>query len=217
MLPFTRDQFFDVFAAYNTAVWPVQLALLAAALAMIGALRLQKDNTWVGWALAGLWVWTGIVYHAVFFAAINPLAYLFAAAFVAQGALIARATHVRAIQFTKPRDRASIAAGIVLLGYALVGYPIVALATGQAHRALPTFGVPCPTVIFTFGLLAWSARPAWSILIIPIAWSLIGISAATRLGVPEDWGLPLAAVVIVLLRVRSGRMVRPAERALRPT
>jgi hypothetical protein len=72
---------------------------------------------------------------------------------------------------------------------------------------MPTFGVPCATAIFTFGMLAWSPRPAWSLLLTPIAWALIGISAATQLGVPEDWGLPIAALAVALLRVRSGREV----------
>jgi hypothetical protein len=39
-------------------------------------------------------------------------------------------------------------------------------------------------------------------LVIPIVWALIGISAATQLGVPEDWGLPVAAAAVVLLRLR---------------
>lgn len=213
MLPFTREQFFDVFARYNEAVWPVQLALLAIALATVGAARLQKDARWIGWALAALWVWTGIAYHAVFFAPINRLAYGFAAAFVLQGAMIARATYKGTLRFSVPLDSLSMFAGMVLLAYALVGYPILALATGQAYPGLPTFGVPCPTVIFTFGLLAWSPRPAWSLLFIPVAWALIGISAATQLGVPEDWGLPIAALAVIALRIRSARRVtRPAGR-----
>ena len=34
MLPFTREQFFAVFAAYNEAVWPVQYLAYLLALAM---------------------------------------------------------------------------------------------------------------------------------------------------------------------------------------
>ena len=37
--------------------------------------------------LAGHWLWAGLVYHAWFFTAINPAAWLFAALFVAQGVL----------------------------------------------------------------------------------------------------------------------------------
>lgn len=78
VLPFTREQFFDVFASYNEVVWPAQIVLFAIALATLGAARRQKDPRWIGWVLAGLWLWTGLVYHAFFFAPINRLAYGFA-------------------------------------------------------------------------------------------------------------------------------------------
>lgn len=214
ILPFTREQFFDVFTAYNQAMWPAQVALVALALVMLAALRLQQRTTWVGWALGGLWVWTGITYHALFFAPINPLAFGFAGLFVIQGGLIGRATLRGTLRFSLPRDIPSLVVGAVLSGYALFGYPAVAVAAGQSYPALPTFGVPCPTVIFTFGLLAWSARPAWQLLCIPIAWALIGISAATQLGVPEDWGLPVAATAVVLLRMRSRHAPARDELAL---
>lgn len=215
MLPFTREQFFDVFARYNEAVWPAQVVLPAIAIAIIGAARFQRDTRWIGWALATLWLWMGLAYHALFFAPINRLAYGFAAAFVLQGAMIARATHTGTLRFGVPRDALSMITGFGLLAYALVGYPLAALASGQAYPALPTFGVPCPTVIFTLGLLAWTSRPAWSLLFIPIAWALIGISAAAQLGVPEDWGLPVAALALILLRVRSGRATPRATGQLR--
>lgn len=108
--------------------------------------------------------------------------------------MIARATYQGTLRFSVPHDFLSKLTGLVLVAYALAGYPAVALAAGQSYPGLPTFGVPCPTVIFTLGLLAWSPRPAWSLLFIPISWSLIGISAAVQLGVLEDWGLPIAAL-----------------------
>jgi hypothetical protein len=39
-LPFTKEQFFDLFAAYNEALWPAAVALWAAS-AVIVALRLS--------------------------------------------------------------------------------------------------------------------------------------------------------------------------------
>ena len=38
--------------------------------------------------LAAFWAWTGLVYHIGFFAAINPLAFAFGAAFVLESALL---------------------------------------------------------------------------------------------------------------------------------
>lgn len=218
MLPFTREQFFGVFRAYNEAVWPVQVGLLAVAIAMVGAARWQKRSAWVSWALAGLWLWTGIAYHLLFFTRINSLAYVFGAAFVAQAALIARAIRRETLSISVPADPVRALAGMVLLLYALVGYPAVAVASGQHYPALPTFGVPCPTVIFTFGLFTWARRPSWSVLVIPVAWAALGISAAGNLGVPEDWGLPVAAIAVLVLRYSRGhrgdRERQPVESVL---
>lgn len=53
------------------------------------------------------------------------------------------------------------------------------------------FGVtPCPTVIFTFGvlLLAKPRLPFW-LFVIPAVWAVIGGSAAILLDVREDWML----------------------------
>jgi hypothetical protein len=203
MLPFTREQFFDVFSAYNQAVWPAQFVLLALALAMLGEILFRRRAVWANWTLAGFWIWTGVVYQGLFFGRINPVAYGFAAAFVVQGVLLARATHHGALRLALPPDKPSLLVGALLLGYALIGYPTVAIATGQSYPALPTFGVPCPLVIFTLGLLAWSPSASWPLLVIPVVWALIGVSAATQLGVPEDWGLPFAAFAVLLLRARA--------------
>lgn len=211
MLPFTREEFFDVFAMYNQAVWPAQLVFLTLALAMLGEMLFQRRAVWSNLALAGFWIWTGVVYHGLFFARINPVAYGFAAAFVVQGVLLARATHHGALRLALPPDKPSLIVGALLLGYALVGYPIAAVAAGQSYPALPTFGVPCPLVIFTFGLLAWSPSASWRLLVIPVAWAMIGVSAAAQLGVPEDWGLPVAALAVLLLRARAMHRRRRLE------
>jgi hypothetical protein len=64
------------------------------------------------------------------------------------------------------------------------------------------FGVtPCPTTIFTFGVLLLSARPLPALLlVIPLAWAAIGGSAAVLLGVREDLTLTAAAAIAVMLQ-----------------
>ena len=50
----------------------------------------------------------------------------------------------------------------------------------------PLFGVaPCPTTIFTIGMLLL-ARGGWVVWlsIIPLLWSLVGLAAALQLGFP---------------------------------
>lgn len=70
---------------------------------------------------------------------------------------------------------------------------------------MPTFGLPCPTTLFTVGTLAFLApgSPA-SVLVAPLLWSLVGVQAAFRLGVMPDLALLPAAIVAigVIARVR---------------
>jgi len=79
-MPFTTEEFFDVFRAYNTAIFPAQLFLvLIGVVAVISAGRDAKFSTRLTYSiLAILWLWTGLVYHLLFFSRINPAALFFA-------------------------------------------------------------------------------------------------------------------------------------------
>ena len=216
MLPFTRDQFFDVFAAYNRAVWPAQVLAGVLGLTLL-ALLLRPSrgaDRFIAAGLAVLWAWTGIVYHGLYFARINPAALLFAALFVLQAAALCHAALRSGLHFGTSRTAAA-ALGWALLGYALLAYPLLGLWSGQRYPALPMFGItPCPLTIFTLGLLALTrGRVAWWLLAIPLGWSLVGGSAAWLLSVPEDWLLALSglAVLPLLRRRRDVPSVVPAR------
>jgi Family of unknown function (DUF6064) len=209
MVPFTVEQFFAVFAAYNAAVWPLQLVLLALAVLAIALsfTRLRARRHVVAGILAALWLWMGLVYHVIFFAAINPLAPAFGVAFALEAVLLIRAAvGPRPLHFMPRRD-AYGAAGAVLLLYALIVYPLLGYLLGHRYPAVPTFGAPCPTTIFTFGLLLWTVgRVPWWVLVIPGLWALLGLSAAVSLNVPQDLGLFAAGIVAIpLLTVRGRR------------
>jgi hypothetical protein len=194
-LPFSTDQFFALFAAYNEAVAPVQVLLLTLG---IGALALAlRPMRWsdriVGAVLAGLWLWMGIVYQWHFFRTINPAATAFAALFVAEAGLLAWYAVARSrIAFRAPRTvRGGL--GLALLLYAFALYPAIGWAVGHRYPAAPTFGLPCPTTIATLGLLLWTAeRPPLAVMVIPWIWAVIGSLAAFQLGVREDLGLLVA-------------------------
>lgn len=216
-LPFTVEEFFGVFVRYNEAVWPSQLALvLLALLAVVLALRGGASRSRiVAGVLALLWLWMGVVYHLAFFRAINPAALAFGVAFIVQAALflwygVRRERLVFRVR-TDPRG----VAGALLVAYAIVGYPLLGAAWGHVYPAAPTFGLPCPTTIFTLGLLLWAAPPVpWAVLAIPLAWAVVGTSAAARLGVREDFGLAVAALVVVALTV--GTRIRRRSARLEP-
>ena len=107
--------------------------------------------------------------------------------------------------------------GAFLILYAMVLYPILGYFFGHAYPKAPSFGLPCPTTIFTLGLLLWT-KPGLpkSVLIIPVLWSVIGFSAALTLGIAEDTGLLVAGVAVtVLIFIRDRNTVQTAP-GIRP-
>jgi len=195
-LPFTTDQFFAVFTAYNEAVAPFQLVLLAMGIAA-AALAL-RPTTWsdrtIGVVLAALWLWMGVQYQWRFFRTINAAASVFAIAFIAQAGLLTWYAFRRRLAF-RPTTSLQGGLGVALLIYAFAVYPAVGWALGHRYPAAPTFGLPCPTTIATLGLLLWSkGRPPLAIMIVPWVWAVIGTVAALQLSVREDLGLPAALV-----------------------
>ena len=204
-LPFSTEQFHAVFSAYNEAVWPAQAVLLAAAVAALGLAVVPRASSGaaISALLALLWAWMGLAYHLAFFGAVNPLAPLFAVLSLA-GALgfgwhgIVR----RRLEFRVGRDGRTLVAAL-LVGFALVVYPLWSLAVGQRWPAFVTFGLPCPTTIFTIGLL-WTARAPLprSVVLAPLAWCAIGGPASLLLDVPQDVGLFAAGLAALALLVR---------------
>ncbi len=207
-LPFTIDQFLDVFARYNSTIWPAQIGLTLAALVAIGlALRKSPPSRLIGLILAFLWAWTGIVYHLMFFSSINPAANLFGALCIVQSALFLVFGVLRQ-ELLFGFDRSFYAyTGALFLLYALLIYPLLGYQLGHVYPQSPTFGAPCPTTIFTFGLLLWTTRPVRrTVLIIPLAWAVIGFAAALNFGILEDIGLLVAGICgTTLLILRSRR------------
>ncbi len=209
-MPFTAEAFFAVFERYNLAIWPAQVvAWLLGAAAVLLALRRAGSGA-VAAVLASFWIVNGAGYHLAFFRTVNPAAAPAGALFVLQGLLFPAAAWRGRLSFGGGRDRYA-GLGLALVAYAMVAYPLLGALAGHRFPRSPAFGVaPCPTTIFTFGLLLLTDRPVprW-LLPIPFLWSLIGLSAAAQLGVPEDWGLPLAGVAgtaaLVLRDRRKGR------------
>jgi hypothetical protein len=204
-LPFTAKQFFRIFRQYNETVWPAQwLLVLAALAAVVLALRGgPRAGRIVSAILAMLWLWMGVVYHLLFFRTINPAALAFGVLCIGQSVLFAWLGVQRGQVRFRPRwDAAGVVGGALLL-YALVIYPALGYALGHRYPDAPTFGLPCPTTIFTFGLLLWT-RPVAprSLLVFPVLWAIIGTSAAVQLGVREDFGLPVAAALAIALLLR---------------
>jgi hypothetical protein len=209
-LPFTVDEFFGVFAAYNRALivgaaglWFVAIGVLIGA-----ARRSRRASRALSLFLAALWCWNAVAYHALFFTRINPAAWLFAGAFLLQ-AIFFTATYRNIEYFSATGLRA--ATGGFLVIYALA-YPFLTIVSGHTYPATPTFGVPCPTAILTIGvLMTVRDGPPFSLALIPALWAFVGGSAAILLGVPTDYVLLAAGPVLTFLLITRTRFFWPHQ------
>lgn len=207
-LPFTTEEFLNVFKVYNNAIWPSQLiAYLLGALALLFAFNKSSASDKTINAILGVfWLWIGVVYHILFFSEINSAAFGFGTLFIIQGLLfLGFGLFTDKIQYSFKADTFGIT-GALLITYAMVIYPILGYLLGHAYPYSPMFGVtPCPATIFTFGLLLWTKqRIPWWLLLIPGVWSVIGFTAAFKLGVVEDTGLLVSGILgIGLLLYRN--------------
>ena len=202
-LPFTREQFFDVFASYNAALWPGVLALWIASV-LVAVLLFARSHRASGRVAATLlaihWAWSAVAYHIAFFTSINPAAWLFAALFLAEAVLLVWWGTIRGRLRFAAESSAWAPVAWVLVAYSFV-YPAINAAQHGTFSRIPTFGVPCPTTIFTAGLLMLATPRPWALSIVPIVWSAIGGSAASLLGVRADYALPVAGVALALSMV----------------
>lgn len=155
----------------------------------------KYSNKVISGILAFFWIWIGVIYHWTFFATINPAARLFAVFFVLQGLIFIFEGIVRnSLEFSFSKDWRSVI-GIALILFGSVVYPILGLFLGHNYPRSPTFGLPCPTTIFTIGVLMLANRPPKYVVVIPLLWSVFGFSAAISLGVKEDVSLLIAGLI----------------------
>jgi hypothetical protein len=215
--PFTVEQFLSVFQQYNNSVWPMQVFfyMLGVCAIVLIFYRNKVSNRLISGMLAFLWLWTGIVYHLGFFSSINKAAYAFGAAFIIQGIIFLVAGVVRSGLSFRVRSDVYGILGFIFLVYALVIYPILGSYLGHRYPSSPTFGLPCPTVIFTFGILLFTEKKvSFLVLLIPLLWSILGFSASFTFGIYEDLGLLAAGLTgtgALLIRNRRNLVVTNSE------
>ena len=209
-LPFTREQFTNVFADYNNAMWPVQVfAYLLGVIMVVALVRARhvtndKTNYLIGFGIALMWVWAGIAYHGLFFSTINTAAFFFAALFVLQALLLMYFTIRGRLRFAAASG-ISAWVGWALIVYALLIYPVAGILSGHPYPEMPMFGItPCPVTMFTVGLFVLAQpRLPRGLLVIPFLWSLLGGSAVFVLGVAQDWPLLFCVLAIPFIVIRD--------------
>ncbi len=203
-LPFTQEQFFGVFESYNTAVFPMQILLALIGCAMIICVLMNRSRI-TGFLLGCVWIWTGFAYHIMFFTRINKAAFIFGAAFIAQGVLFIILAYRFQFLFVYRKDTVKRISSFFIL-FGLVLYPIIGYILEQSPVHVISFGLPCPTTIFTCGMLGLhDGKIKMRYLIIPLVWSFIGLFAAILMGVYQDVLMPVAAIFTILVCNKSKR------------
>lgn len=208
--PFTLEQFLEVFKKYNEVVFPMQVIfyLLSIAIVYLAFKPNSKSDKIISGLLAFLWFWMGIVYHLIFFTTINKAAFLFGIVFILQGILFFIFGVIKSkISFMFRSDKFGIT-GIILILFALIIYPVLGYTFGHIYPYSPTFGLPCPTTIFSFGILLLSDKKCpVAILIIPFLWSIIGFTAAFNFGIIEDTGLLVSGLITLIMVLWRNRIL----------
>jgi hypothetical protein len=190
-------------------VWPVQVLLVVLALVAtyFSIFRKSYSDKIIVSVVAFLWVWMGIVYHLIYFSSINKAAILFGSLFIIQGLLLFYFGIMKDKLKFQFRLNSYGITGMALIMFALIVYPLLGYWLGHVYPESPTFGLPCATTIFTFGILLFSSsRIPFIVIIIPAVWSIIGFSAAISLGMKEDTGLGIAGFVSTFMIIHKNKM-----------
>ena len=198
------EQFFSMFAQANTAVWPMQVVWYAVAVAAMGlALRpIRGSNRLIAGFLAAYYVWLGVVFFGIFYNTIRAGVMATGAMFVLGGVLFLIAGVVRQdLKFEARWDLFGVTGGAFML-YALA-YPLIDAFTGHYFPAAPVFGLaPCPSTVFTAGLLLWTRPPMpMYVLVVPLVFLLSQNPAeALAMGVVADVArVPVGVIATALL------------------
>ena len=197
MLPFTAETLFSSFEQYNRALWPLPILAVALALAIIlVTLRpVRGGDRAIGALVALAWLWIGVGYHFLHFAAIDFAAPLYGALFVLEGLLLAWTGVVRGnarlplrrrpVRLGRPRARDRRGARLAarrLWGHGWQSLRVAVLAPG-------------PTAAFTLGLLLLTGgRTPLHLAVIPLLWTLVAGATAWILAIPQDLALPVAGL-----------------------
>lgn len=74
--PFTAGQFLGVLENYNLAIWLMQVIahLLGIAAVLLAIKKIGYSDRIISAILSFYWLWMGVVYHLMYFSAINRVA-----------------------------------------------------------------------------------------------------------------------------------------------
>jgi hypothetical protein len=213
MLPFTAEILFSSFEQYNRALWPLPILAptLALALVFLTLRPVRHGDRAIGALVALGWLWVGLGYFLLHFAALDFSAPIYGAFFVLQALLLIRTAAVRGrLAFRFTGDPFGWC-GLFLALAAALAWPLADALLGQGWASARVVGLaPGPTAVFTLGLLLLCAgRTPLHLAVIPLLWTLIAGATAWILSIPQDLALPVAGIgALVLMRWKNRREKR---------
>jgi len=198
-------------ARFNTGWWPMHLVMYALAFASI-YFAIRKTR-WSAKVVTGIlvffWIWVGTVFNLLCFSRLYPMAYIFVVLYYLEGIILTWVGFVgKKLSYSVKADLFGVTGAIMII-YALIGYPLIGYVTGRGpDHLLYTGMMPCPTAIFTLGLLLWAEKPIPKIVfVIPVVYALTGF-VPVILGIVEDIGLIAGGILTAILLLYRDRKVR---------
>jgi hypothetical protein len=196
-LPYSIEVYRAALAGFN-AHWfplPVVMPLVLAAVAAAVVKAKRRRDALTGYPLALVCLWVGWGHQLDLMAAFDFLAPIYGGAWIAQGVLLAVACGLLGEVRFMPRAAPVTAAAAAVFALGLIGYPLLAYATGTPFDGLPVAGMaPTPTAVALSGLLI-VAGGRWSLFVwlIPLLWA--GVAAST--GNLLDYWPDMAAAAVI--------------------
>lgn len=201
MFTFIEKEFLEMLANYNEVIWPAQIfAYVIAVVAVLFCfIRSKYSDKIILASLALFWLWNGIVFCGMFWPEIYPYAYIFAILQTFQGILFLFGIIRSKLSFRFSLNGYTIV-GLIFIVYSLLVYQLFGMGIGHEYPKFFAPGLtPCPTTIFTFGILLLTDKrfPNYY-LVIPLLSALAGILPALN-GILEDYGLLTSGILGTIL------------------
>jgi hypothetical protein len=205
LLMFSDDTYRRLFEIGNRRVWPLQIPVVAAGVAVMLLLRsdAQRARYAANSLLACAWLACAWTYFLKGYSTIHTFGGWFAMAFVAQaiGLSAWSALHSRVVTAHRVRDQA----GVGIVGFAVVVQPLIGVLAGRPWSQVELFGLtPDPTVAATLGALLAVRGAAW-MWAVPVGWSLFSGMTLFTLDAPDWFVLPLVALMTTILALARGK------------